>query len=329
MLIEKAFISTQDVRTSDRFDFWREQVCETYVPTEIDSDCTANFAASQRILALGAVQLWTVEHPPMTLRRSRRLIRRSDPGLYHLSLPLRGTMRLTRPGHEAEYAPHDLVLHDTSRPHLMRAITGHGQDTVLGTGLFVPRELLPLPENAIDRLLMRPLPGRDGVGGLLAHVLTQVARDFGSYRPDDGPRLGVVVLDLLSALLAHALEAQDALPSETRRQALVLRIRAFVQQHLCDPHLTPRTIAAAHHISLSYLHRLFQDEEETVAAWIRLQRLERARRDLADPAMRTASIHAIGARWCFPRASDFTRAFRTVYGVPPSDYRHQALCTTE
>lgn len=328
MLIEKAF-STQDVLASDRFDCWREHVSQAYVSAEVDSDHTADFSASQRILALGAVELWTMEHSSMTLRRTRRLIRQSDPGFYHLSLPLRGTMRLTRAGHKADYEPHDLVLHDTSRPHLMRAITSHCQDSILGTGLFVPRKLLPLPENAIDGLLRRPLPGRDGVGMLLAQFLTQVARDYGSYRPDDGPRLGRVSLDLLSALLANALEARDALPPETRRQTLVLRIRAFVQQHLHDPHLTPRTIAAAHYISNSYLHRLFEGEEETVAAWIRIQRLEHARRDLAEPSLRTIPIHAIAARWGFPRATDFTRAFRAAYDMPPSDYRRHVHPTAE
>nr|WP_308434285.1 hypothetical protein [Streptomyces gelaticus] len=64
---------------SGRFDCWREYVSQTYVPAEVDSDHAADFAASQRILALGAVQLWTMEHSPMTLRRTRKLIRRSDP----------------------------------------------------------------------------------------------------------------------------------------------------------------------------------------------------------------------------------------------------------
>lgn len=99
------------------------------------------------------------------------------------------------------------------------------------------------------------------------------------------------------------------------------RVRAYVQQRLHDPELTPRSVAAAHHVSVSYLHRIFRDEDETVAAWIRGQRLERARRDLADPALAATPVHVIGARWGFSRASDFTRAFRGAYGVPPSDCR--------
>jgi AraC-like DNA-binding protein len=133
-----------------------------------------------------------------------------------------------------------------------------------------------------------------------------------------------VAVDLLSALFAHALDAGGFLPPETHRQTLVLRIRTFVQQHLHDPQLTPRTIAAVHNISVSYLHRLFENEDDTVAAWIRRQRLERARRDLADPALHAAPIHTIATRWGFTHAADFTRAFRTAYGIPPRDYRNSA-----
>jgi AraC-like DNA-binding protein len=134
-----------------------------------------------------------------------------------------------------------------------------------------------------------------------------------------------VVVDLLSALIAHAFEADNSLPPETHRQTLVLRIRSFIQQHLHDPQLTPRTIAAAHHISRSYLYRLFEHEEESVAAWIRRQRLEHARRDLAEPAMHSTPIHAIAASWGFSHAADFTRAFRTAYDMSPTDYRSLAL----
>ncbi|UFQ99895.1 helix-turn-helix domain-containing protein [Streptomyces sp. Go40/10] len=320
MLVEKAF-STQDVFVSDRFARWREHVLRTYVPAEVDSDHAANFAASQRILDLGGVQLWTMEHSPMTLRRTQKLIQQSDPEFYHLSLNLRGTMGLTSSDHEAEYEPYDLVLHDTSRPHLIRAITSHDEETILGTGLFIPRKLLPLPENAIDSLRVRRLSGREGIGALLAQFLTQVNRDSGSYRPDDGPRLGTVAVDLLSALFAHALEADRSLPPETHRQTLVLRIRAFVQGRLHDPQLTPPAIAAAHHISTSYLHRLFQEHGLTVSGWIRRQRLEHARRDLADPALHRTPIHLIASRWGYPQAADFSRAFRNAYGIPPKDYR--------
>ncbi|MFE3743196.1 helix-turn-helix transcriptional regulator [Streptomyces sp. NPDC059134] len=71
------------------------------------------------------------------------------------------------------------------------------------------------------------------------------------------------------------------------------------------------------------MHRLFRQEDATVTSWIRRQRLERARQNLTDPSLRTIPIRTIANRWGFTHSTDFSRAFRTAYGLPPSDYRHQ------
>jgi hypothetical protein len=65
MLIETAF-STRDALAPDRFSCWREHISQTYVPMDVEGDHTADTTVSQRILALGVVQLWMMEHSPMT-----------------------------------------------------------------------------------------------------------------------------------------------------------------------------------------------------------------------------------------------------------------------
>ncbi|WP_232788649.1 helix-turn-helix domain-containing protein [Streptomyces odonnellii] len=130
---------------------------------------------------------------------------------------------------------------------------------------------------------------------------------------------------LLTAVLAHHLDADAHVPDDSRQRALLLRIEAFVQQHLHNPELSPSAIAVAHNISVGYLHRLYRARDDTVAAWIRGQRLERAHRDLSDRTLRTVAVHRIAARWGFPDHTTFTRAFRAAYGLPPRDYRRQAL----
>lgn len=166
-----------------------------------------------------------------------------------------------------------------------------------------------------SRTVPRRVPARAGIGALLAQFLTQLIADTTPYQPSDGARLGTVLTDLVAALFAHALEAESILPTDTHRRTLILRIKNFIQEHLHDPQLTPAVIATAHHISTSYLHRLFENEEATVAAWIRLRRLEAARRDLTDPALHSTPIHAIAARWGFPaqRTSAARSALRTAF----------------
>ncbi|MDW6063040.1 helix-turn-helix domain-containing protein [Streptomyces sp. FXJ1.4098] len=60
-----------------------------------------------------------------------------------------------------------------------------------------------------------------------------------------------------------------------------------------------------------------------MASWIRHQRLERCRRDLVNPRLAGRPIQATAATWGFSRPGDFTRAFRSAYGVSPSEYRHK------
>ena len=147
------------------------------------------------------------------------------------------------------------------------------------------------------------------------------------YGPDDGPRLGTVVADLVTALFASALNAEEIVPAESYRQTLVLSVERFIRRHLTDPDLTPRSIAAAHHISVSYLYRIFQDRGPGIAAEIRRRRLEGAHHDLADPVRRHVPIHKIAADWGMADPSAFSRQFREEFGIPPRDHRKRSLAT--
>ncbi len=317
--------NSENLPAPDRFDFAREAMSRLPAPYDASTDHTAGFRLHQRDVYLDLLRVWNMAMQPMTLYRSARLIRQSDPETYNIVLVQRGTIGRTWSRHEATFGPHDMLVNDSSQSYELRAHSTHGLITC--TGVEIPKKLLSLPRNRTDQLVGQQLNGQEGIAALLGGFLTQLTTDTGSYLPSDGPRLSIVLVDLVSALFAHALETDDTLAPDTRRRTLTLRIRAFIEQHLHDPHLTPGTVAAAHHISTSYLHRLFQRDGTTVAAWIRNQRLKRARRDLADPALTAVPIGDIAAQWGFTHPAAFSRAFRTAYGIAPKDYRHQALNT--
>lgn len=316
---------SDDVPVEHRFDYWGELMHRAIAPSHMSSEFADDFWARQRLLELGPVLVWPTEHLPTGFRRTEKLVRQSDPEMYHLSLVLGGGLGFEHVGRSEVYGPHDLWVSDTSRPYDVHPPAGLGRQVITGVGVDFPKALLPVPPARIRQLLGRRLSGRAGVGALLTGFLTGLEQQADVLQPSDAPRLGTVLIDLLSAWFAQVLEAEDALSPETRQRALTMRVRAFIRQNLHDPALTPPVIAAAHHISLSYLHRLFQEDSpgETVAAWIRSQRLAGARRDLADPNLRSTPIHTIATRWGLVRASDFTRAFRGAYGVSPMEYRAQ------
>jgi AraC-like DNA-binding protein len=319
-MLPEAVFSSEELPEADRFDAWRALMSRTHAPLRLESENAADFRAHQRLIDLGAVSVWPATFQQLVFIRTPRLIRTSDPETYHLSLVLKGEAGATWDRRENSLGPFDFHFNDSSRPYEIR--TGSGG--ISSVGVEVPKELLPLPRGTADLAVGRHLSGRDGVGSLLALFLTRLAADTSAYLPTDAPRLGTVLTDLVAAVLAHALDAESALAPETRTSELLLRVKDFIRQNLHDPELTPGRIAAAQHISPGYLHRLFRAETETVASYIRHRRLEGARRDLADPALTGTPIHLIAARWGFPRATDFTRAFRAAYGITPRDHRHRA-----
>ncbi|WP_163572240.1 helix-turn-helix domain-containing protein [Fodinicola feengrottensis] len=113
--------------------------------------------------------------------------------------------------------------------------------------------------------------------------------------------------------------------AQVQQRTMLVRVHAFIDANLADTALTPGLVAATHHISLRYLHRLFETGDTTVAAWIRHRRLEKCRQDLADPVLHAISVSAIGARWGLPDSAHFSRLFHRTYGLPPVEYRRSCL----
>ncbi|GAB3922920.1 helix-turn-helix domain-containing protein [Kribbella albertanoniae] len=322
-MIETVFRS-DELPVDARFEAWREMMRRTHVPLLLDSDRPAEFVAEQRVLSFGAGMMRVATMSPVHFRRTRRLVTQSDPEWVHLSMARKGR-RYVAVGEQATVAGPSLwqVL-DTSRPLEIHTTGAAGLHAMVGVDL--PKALLPLPRARVDQLVGRLLPGHEGFGGVLRETLGHLARGSRSYGPADGPRWEELLVSVVTSFFAQSLGADMLAPPEMRQQAVVLRMREFVQQNLRDPELNPRTVAAAHHISVSHLHRLFKDEDETLAALIRRLRLERARRDLVDPLLSTTPVHAVAARWGFANAAHFTRTFRAAYGTTPSDCRQGRSC---
>ncbi|WP_327729302.1 helix-turn-helix domain-containing protein [Streptomyces sp. NBC_00487] len=324
MLHESVFRSV-DLPVDARFEAWAELLRQTHAPMGLvplpqsRPGPADDYYAHQRLIPLGDVTIWPATFDPIVFRRTPKMIRQSDPETFHLSLLLQGEGAATWGRQQVAYEAQDFHVNCTSMAYEILT----GTDPVTTVGLEIPRSLVALPARRADQVIGSRLSGREGVGALLAQFLMQLAADTAPYRPADAPRLGTVVADLITALFAHAADTEPRLTPEAHGRTLLLNIKAFIRRHLGDPDLTPTAIADVHHISRSYLHRLFQTEGLTVAAYVRDQRLRNAHRDLTDPdpVLRATPIHAIGARWGFPRAAEFSRAFRAAYGMPPGELR--------
>lgn len=314
-------IRTADLPAGQRHRAWADVVCGTLGPLELRIDRDAPLEGRIEAGAVGPIGVGRVETTtPHSVHRTAALVRRDSPRLHRVVLAVSGRPRLAQDGRARQLAPGELTVYDFARPYEL------DYDGPVELAVFTfPHGALSVPIDDVNRLAAVPISGAEGAGALAASVLRRVAAEHATYRPASAARLSTVLADLVGAAVAERLDDPDVVTAESRDRTLVLQVRAFVEQHLGDVDLDPATVAAAHHVSLRHLHRLFEAESTTVAALVRERRLERCRADLADPALAGRSVGALAARWGLPDPAHFSRLFRRTYGVSPTDFRQAHL----
>jgi AraC-like DNA-binding protein len=317
-------IRVEDEPPRNRLDFFRHVVADTFVPFDLQVHADHDLRAQILTAQVGNVHVTKVSAPPLKAFRTAKLIRASDPELFKLEVPVRGRTVFAQGDRQAALEPGDFTLLDLSRPC---QLVDHGDEHV-NVAIKFPHAALPLRRDELAQLTAVPVSGRDGLGAVISSLARHIARHLDHHDPTEGSRLATALMDLLIVALAERLDRWATLAPATRRRALLASVQAFIDQRLADPGLSPSVIAAAHHISLRHLYKLFKPEQTSVAGWIRERRLEQCRRDLADPTLGDWSVSAIAARWGFTDPAHFSRAFRAAYGLPPTEYRRAANTET-
>ncbi|WP_371502702.1 helix-turn-helix domain-containing protein [Kitasatospora sp. NBC_00374] len=318
-------MSARTVPPADRFEWFREALSSDLMPIALSTEHTADFRAEITNLGLGPAQVSTFAFSSVRGRRTVAHVRRGDPEQYQLALVTRGAIHTSQLGHES-LVTQGLVLTDTSRPMDNTTRCDDGQAHVVM--LQIPRAVLPLRSDRVDRLLAQRIPESRGTAAVLVGFLRTLLEHGPRCEPEELSRLGQVAVDLATACLAQHLGALGEAPAEARAQVMLQRITAFIEHNLGDPDLTPQTIADRHNISPRTLYALFYDQPASVAGFIRRTRLERCRADLGRRELSNQPVQAIAARWGFSNATTFGRAFRDAYGITPTEHRANALQPT-
>ncbi|MGW5144686.1 AraC-like ligand-binding domain-containing protein [Rhodococcus koreensis] len=297
-------------------DTFRASVIDSFVPLETSIAPDTDFEGYIHGTSLGQVQVAEVVASAHTVRRTPRTIRASDPGFYKVGLQVRGYCVLTQDDREAALTPGDFAIYDTTRPYQLSF-----DDRFRMLVMMFPRELLRVPPAGIAELTARRISGRQGMGALVAPFVKDLGERVFDTAPAVAVHLNDAVLDVLAAAFAEQLQITDSLSLESRHTALRVRVGSFIEDHLSDPGLDTTMVAAAHHISVRHLQKIFEADGTPVGGWIRERRLEQCRRDLLDPRLCHLPVAAVGARWGFSDPAHFSRLFKTRFGVTAGRYR--------
>lgn len=293
---------------------FRAAVSESFVPLQVSTAGPDHFRGVIRGASVDEVHVTEVRATSHIVERTPELIARSDRSYFKLSLMLAGTGLLIQDDREAVLQAGDLAVYDTDRPYSL--VFDEGFRTMV---VMFPKHLLSLPPDVVGQLTAVRISGQEGLGGMVVPYLTQLAGNLDQLAGATGARLAHSTLDLVSTVFTREL-GLDGVSADPHR-ALVQRIRSHIDRNLASTDLGPASIASAHFISTRHLHGLFQEQGVTVSTWIRTRRLEQCRRDLLDPMLADRPVAAIAARWGFVDAAHFSRAFKSAFGISPSEYR--------
>jgi AraC-like DNA-binding protein len=299
----------------DRIDAWEALGSAAFVPLQCRAAAPGfhGVMTSDTVGPLPFTHLRTSAHE---VARTRRTIALNDPGVFKLGLQVSGTGRIEQNGRQALLAPGDMVFYDTSRPYTM-SMRGTAPETVV---LMFSASELDIPVSALASLAAVPLSGAHGLPAMVSSFVGRLPATVTSLDPAVRSRLGQTARDLVETMVRQVASLRPGDPERHRASQLVL-VKQWIEQRLGDPELTPAAVAAAHHMSLRQLYRLFETQGAPVAEWIRARRLARCRDDLADPALASVGVAALAARHGLYDPAGFSRAFRSAYGLSPREFR--------
>ncbi|WP_307806371.1 helix-turn-helix domain-containing protein [Streptomyces sp. FH025] len=314
--------STELLSPAERAEFWHDAVARTFIPMEIrllEPKPGTGVLSSDR---LGTVQITRVTAGPQVTSRTRRTIAAGGEGWITIAMPTQGHGRLTQDGKEAVVGPGEFTMCYSSRPFTKELPVPYDF-----TAYHLPRSALHVHDDDLQAVVATPFTPGSGSVGLVTSYLHKLAHGAAELDPYTAGRLAETAVDLLALLIQERSGSlRPSAPASAR--AMIARIKDYAIRHLGDPALSPEQIAAANHVSVRYLHKLFQSEETTVARWIQRRRLEMCARELARRPAAVATVSSVAQRWGFVSPAHFSRVFRAAYGVAPRDWRVAQLGTT-
>lgn len=316
--------STDDVAFYRRIEYWQDAVTGSFAHCAVRVSNTDEAFYGRMVSGnLGPVTFSLAEYRASSgyeIIRSSRHVRQEETDDFLLQLHLGGgKVGLSQKDRESTLErPGDFSMLDDSVPSTLYCPPDSSARAVTAS---MSRSLLVEQVPQLRDITALHIDGQTGAGRLLSSMVISLASNLesGWLSGTSSARLSGAFIDVLSVAL---LEAQGTeRPRETYAAGLLESIYRFVEKNLSSSDLTVQRVADAHHISLRYLHRLFEQEEVTLGEWIRNRRLDSVSRQLIDPAFQHVPVGKIGASWGLPDPSTFSRAFRARFGMPPRDYR--------
>jgi len=308
--------STVELAEHERFDYWREIICDEFVKLDCEKGSPMNFRGELRGgVGVANLRFSEVLSGPQLVVRSKRQVAKSTEEDFLISFQLANQGLVRQAGREAILKPGSFALYDSTQPYSLTFEEKFHQFVVQMPKKILARHLMnPEQYTAI------PISGRSGLGAVLTNFIFSLVGELHNLQqaPDE---LSDNLVNMIAMAFSSSVMLEQVSDNSVVTESLKRRIRHYIDNNLCNPELSNIHIAEAQGISVRYLHKLFQDEAETIHSLILNKRLEKGYKYLTDPAYSGHSIEKIAYALGFSSPGHFSRSFKKHYNASPSQIR--------
>jgi AraC-like DNA-binding protein len=287
---------------------FRESVAHLYVVSLPDPSEEARFTLSTRTYATPQAVLMRCQGTAFIMTRGPALIARGADQLL-IVLQTEGSVDTNSAGRRARLEAGDVRISDYARP-LHNVATDYGNLILTVARESVPAALLALEPHGLI------FPNGSGAARLIGAAIRELFAQADDLTVSEAEAAIEGIVALTTACARAKLAGDELDHVKSRRKAAL----DYIDMHLGNAQLGPDEIADAVNVSRASLYRLFA-AEGGIRAVLLERRLEKALRLMLVDHKDDRSLKEIVKRCGFGGSSQFTRAFRARFGMPPLQYR--------
>ena len=305
---------TSSVLVRDRFAYWREAVCDSFVQLGCETEQQHDFTGRLDIVRHSVLSVSHVTGNAHTVERRPSDIGRSKDPYFLLSLQTEKTAHISQFGNSSILHPGDMAIYTSSDPYQLHLTQGFSQTVVQ---LPKDRLLQRLP-NAHKYAAQR-IDGKSGIGRLVRENI----HAFSDLVISADPTLQSLIQDMLIDLIATGLASIKGSNAEltSPEEHILLRTKSYIRTNISDPDMDRNTVAAATGMSVRRLNDIFSKEHHSLSSYIRDVRIEAVKNQLVDPRFAALSISEIAMRNGFNNFQHFSALFKGKTTQSPRAFR--------
>jgi AraC family transcriptional regulator, positive regulator of tynA and feaB len=312
--------TTSGIQTNQQFEFWREKVCQSFVPLRPEraaGNTKRRFRGELSVWQSAGIHFARVSGDGQSVYRDAQAITNKDNSVFFLNYQYQGYSVVDQGGRTSTLKPGSFTLLDAMQPFRMDVSDDFDQLSIKIPHAFL-KPFLTVP----SKVLATSIHSDSTAARLAMKALTAIA-DEGELAPDNLTQLAIEhALQLTTmALTPHHMQVANNEKTKKTLHSLWQRATHLMQFDIDNADFSPDQIAQNLGVSLRYLQAAFTQSNSSIRQWVLDQRLSRCRDDLRKPEHFSKSIASIAYSHGFNDLSYFNRAFKARYGCAPSQYK--------